>query len=95
MKLFDFGKSYKPDGEVELLTTVYDFGMRSVIESLLRDAGIPYLTKERGGSLTVITGSSVFGVDFFVKVTDLDAAKEIIAPCFDENSDEASGEDAE
>ena len=45
MKLFDFGKSYKPDGEVELLTTVYDFGMRSIVESLLRDAEIPYLVK--------------------------------------------------
>ncbi len=69
--------------------------MRSVIESLLRDAEIPYLTKERGGSLTVITGSSVFGVDFFVKVTDLEAAKELIAPCFKENADEAYEEDAE
>ena len=95
MKLFDFGKSYKPDGEVELLTTVYDFGMRSVIESLLRDAEIPYLIKERGGSLPVITGSSVFGVDFFVKVTDLEVATELIAPCFEENSDEAAEEDAE
>ncbi len=95
MKLFNFGKSYKPDGEVELLTTVYDFGMRSVIESLLRDADIPYLVKERGGSLTVITGSSVFGVDFFVKVTDLDTAKELISPCLEENAGEASEEDAE
>ena len=94
MKLFDFGKSYKPDSEVELLTTVYDFGMRSIIESLLRDAEIPYLIKERGGSLPVITGSSMFGTDFFVKVTDLDSAKEIIAPCFEENTDEASEEDA-
>jgi len=95
MKLFDFGKSYKPDGEVELLTTVYDFGMRSIVESLLRDAEIPYLVKERGGSLPVITGSSVFGTDFFVKVTDLETAKEIIAPCFSENADEASEEDSE
>ena len=92
MKLFDFGKSYKPDGDVELLTTVYDFGMRSIVESLLRDAEIPYLTKERGGSLPVITGSSMFGVDFFVKVTDLEAAKELIAPCFEESDGE---EDAE
>ena len=95
MKLFDFGRSYKPDGEVELLTTVYDFGMRSVIESLLRDAEIPYLVKERGGSLTVITGSSVFGIDFFVKVTDLEEATKLIAPCFEESSDEATEESEE
>ena len=94
MKLFGFGKSYKPDGEVELLTTVYDFGMRSVVESILRDAEIPYLIKERSGSVPVITGSSVFGTDFFVKKTDLEAATELIAPCF-EDAAESSDEDSE
>lgn len=94
MKLFDFGRSYKPDGEVELLTTVYDFGMRSIVESLLRDADIPYLVKERSGSLPVITGSSVFGTDFFVKATDLEAATALIAPCFEEDENSAE-EDAE
>jgi len=95
MKLFGFGKSYKPDGEVELLTTVYDFGMRSIVESILRDAEIPYLIKERGGSVPVITGASVFGTDFFVKTTDLEAAKELIAPCFEEVKDENSDEETE
>ena len=87
MKLFGFGKSYKPNGEVELLVTVYDFGMRSVIESILRDAEIPYLVKERSGSVPVVTGSSVFGTDFFVKKDELEAAKELIAPCFEEVAD--------
>ena len=93
MKLFGFGKSYKPNGEVELLVTVYDFGMRSVIESILRDAEIPYLVKERSGSVPVVTGSSVFGTDFFVKKDELEAAKELIAPCFEEA--EASAEETE
>lgn len=94
MPIFGFGKSYKPDKNVELLTTVYDFGMRSVVESLLRDAEIPYILKERGGSLPVITGSSVFGTDFFVKKEDLDAAKELIAPCFEkaEPTDDDNGD---
>ena len=92
MKLFGFGKSYKPDGETELLTTVYDFGMRSIIESILRDAEIPYLVKERSGSVAVITGSSVFGTDFFVKKTDLEAATELIAPCFEENNPDEEAE---
>ncbi len=92
MSFLGFGKSYKPDESVELLTTVYDFGMRSVIESLLRDAEIPYMLKERGGSLPVITGNSVFGTDIFVKQTDLETAAELIAPCFEE-LDENNGED--
>ena len=93
MKLFGFGKSYKPDGDVELLVTVYDFGMRSIVESILRDAEIPYLVKERSGSVPVITGASVFGTDFFVKTSDLEAAQELIAPCFEEAADEEANED--
>lgn len=92
MSLFGFGKSYKPDEEMELLTTVYDFGMRSVVESILREAEIPYLVKERGGSVPVITGSSVFGTDFFVKKTDLDTAAELVAPCFGEPIEDAEAE---
>lgn len=98
MSVFGFGKSYKPEEDVELLTTVYDFGMRAVVESLLREAEIPYIVKERGGSVPVITGSSVFGTDFFVKNTDLETAAELIAPCFGEPLDEnavSTDDDAE
>lgn len=87
MSVFGFGKSYKPDESVALLTTVYDFGTRAVIESLLREAEIPYMLKERGGSVPVITGSSVFGTDFFVKETDLDTAAELIGPVFGEETE--------
>lgn len=93
MPIFGFGKSYKPAEDMELLTTVYDFGMRSVIESLLRDEKIPYIIKERGGSLPVITGSSVFGTDFFVRKEDLDNAAELIAPCFGDELGEEITED--
>ncbi len=95
MPIFGFGKSYKPDEELELLTTLYDFGMRAVVESLLRDAEIPYMLKERGGSLPVITGSSVFGTDVFVKKTDRDTAAELIAPCFEQADGNDSEEDGE
>ena len=93
MGIFGFGKSYKPAEETSLLTTVYDFGMRSVIESLLRGESIPYIVKERGGSLPVITGSSVFGTDFFVREADLDRAAELISPCFEELADEENAEE--
>lgn len=98
MSILGFGKSYKPDEELELLTTVYDFGMRAVVESILRDAEIPYILKARGGSVPVITGSSVFGTDFFVKSSDLDAAAELIGPLFEENdgtNEEIETEDEE
>ena len=45
MSFFGLGKSHKPMADVELLATIYDFGMRSVIESILRDADIPYILK--------------------------------------------------
>ena len=50
------------------------------------------------GGLPVITGSSIFGTDFFVKETDLDTAAELIGPVFgeeveiiDENVDDHAG----
>ena len=95
MSLFGFGKSYKPDENVALLTTVYDFGTRAVVESLLREAEIPYMIKERGGSVPVITGSSVFGTDFFVKETDLDTAAELIGPVFGDEVIETEEADEE
>ena len=90
MSIFGIGKSYKPLPNAELLVTLYDFGMRSVIESILRNADIPYIIKDRGGSLPIITGSPLLGADVFVRAEDLDAANELIAPCF-----EASAEDSE
>ena len=88
MSVFAFGKSYKPDENTELMTTVYDFGTRAIVESLLREAEIPYIIKERGGSVPIITGSSLFGTDFFVRNTDLDVAAELIAPVFGEPADD-------
>lgn len=94
MSFFGIGKSHKPMPDTELLVTIYDFGMRSVIESILRDADIPYIIKERGGSLPVITGAPMLGSDIFVRVEDFDAASELIAPCFDEDGTEKTdGED--
>ena len=95
MSFFGLGKSHKPMPEVELLVTIYDFGMRSVIESLLRDADIPYMIKDRGGSLPIITGSPMLGADFFVRAEDLSTAEELIAPCLAESEAEIADADAE
>ena len=93
MSIFGIGKSHKPMENVELLVTFFDFGTRSVIESILRDADIPYIIKERGGSLPIITGSPMLGADIFVRAEDLDAATKLIAPIFEAN--EAGEEESE
>ena len=85
MSFFGLGKSHKPMPDTEKLVTLYDFGLRSVIESLLRDAEIPYIIKDCGGSWSVITGTPMLGADVYVKTEDLERASELIAPCFDEN----------
>ena len=95
MSFFGIGKSHKPMPDTELLVTIYDFGMRSVIESILRDAEIAYIIKERGGSLPVITGAPMLGSDIFVSSEDLLAAQELIAPCFEDADDEELSPESE
>lgn len=69
------------DDNVELLFTVYDPAELAVVESVLRDADIPYLCKDRGsgGMMKVIAGFSVFGTDVFVLKEHLETAKGIFA----------------
>ena len=78
MSLFGIGDSHKPAEDLELLVTVYDLPSRAVVASILEDAGIPFLINERGGSVSVVTGNSMLGTDFFVKNTDLALATKII-----------------
>ena len=78
MSLFGIGDSHKPAEDLELLVTVYDLPSRAVVASILEDAGIPFLINERGGSVSVVTGNSMLGTDFFVKNTDLELATKII-----------------
>ena len=87
MSFFGFGESHKPMPDTEKLVTLYDFGLRSVIESILRDAKIPYIIKDCGGSMPVITGTPMLGADVYVKASDLERASELIAPCFGEEAE--------
>jgi hypothetical protein len=77
---FGFDKVSAHDDNVELLLTVYDPSALVVIESVLGDAEIPYLCRERGsgGMMKVIAGFSVFGTDVFVLKEHLDVAKAIL-----------------
>ena len=65
-----------------LLITVYDRSQLMILESILRDAEIPCLAKERGGgtAVKVITGYSMFGTDLFVPEEMLRVARELIEP---------------
>ena len=80
--LFGLDRVSPHDGDLELLTTVYDNTLMPVVESILRDAEIPYLIKERGtgGVMKVFMGFSMMGTDIFVKREHLETATALITP---------------
>lgn len=78
MSLFGIGESHKPSEDLELLVTVYDLPSRAIVESILNDAGLPFIVNGRGGSVSVVTGTSMVGTDFFVKNTDLELATKLL-----------------
>jgi len=80
----DTANDHTPDTDgVELvfLTSVDSIGAAPVVESLLRQNGIPYVTRDReaGDYLRIYTGSSVFGIDIFVRKSDYKAALSLIS----------------
>ena len=80
--LFGLDRVSSHDEGLELLTTVYDRAQLMIVESILKDAEIPYLAKERGSGtmVKVIAGYSMFGTDIFVPSTALETAIELITP---------------
>ena len=78
--LFGLDKSNPPLKDLELLVTVNDRIYQSIIESVLTDNEIPFLSKERGSgsAVKVITGFSLFGTDIFVLRTDAERARNLL-----------------
>jgi hypothetical protein len=78
--LFGLDRVSAHDEGLELLTTVYDRAQLMIVESILKDAEIPYLAKERGSGtmVKVIAGYSMFGTDIFVPSSALEAATALI-----------------
>lgn len=76
---FGFDKVSAHDDNVELLLTVYEPSELLVIESVLKDAGIPYICRDRGsgGLMKIVAGYSVFGTDVFVLKEHFEVAKAI------------------
>ena len=79
-RLFGLDKVSAHDESLELLMTVYNSAEQAVVESILNDAEIPYLIKERGvgSSVKVITGFSMYGSDIYVPVAALEKAQELL-----------------
>lgn len=88
--LFGLDRVSAHDESLALLTTVYDPTQLMILESILTDAEIPYLKKERGSGtmMKVIAGFSVFGTDLFVRKEQLELALALIAPS-DQTEEEA------
>ena len=80
--LFGLDRVSPHDDSLALLTTVYEPSLLMVLESILKDAKIPYLKKERGSGtmVKVITGFSTFGTDLFVLKEHLETAQALITP---------------
>lgn len=76
--LFGFDRVSPHDEDLELLTTVHDNVELSVLRSILEGENIPYLTKERGGTVRIIAGYSMFGTDVFVLKEQVEQAKELL-----------------
>ena len=78
-RLFGLDSVSSHDEGLELLMTVYDPAELMVAQSVLKDAEIPFLCKDRGsgGMMKIIAGYSVMGTDIFVMSGHLQTAREL------------------
>ena len=78
-RFFGLDNSPKRD-DLKLLVSVNDHVYLAILEGILDENKIPYLTKDRGcGSVVkVIAGFSLFGSDIFVLEEDLERASAVI-----------------
>ena len=89
---FGLDHTHPQNEDLELLTTVYNPSELLIVQSILKDAEIPFLLKERGSgnSMKIIAGFSVFGTDIYVLREQLELAEQLIAP-----PEEVDGKDEE
>ena len=87
--LFGLDHTHPQNEDLTLLTTVYDPSALMILQSILTDAQIPYLTKERGtgNSMKIIAGFSVFGTDVYVLKEHLETATALITPTEEQEED--------
>ena len=65
---------------LSLLHTFFDDISATMAKELLADEQIPVVIKDRGtgNAVRILTGFSLYGVDFFVRPEDLERAKELL-----------------
>ncbi|MBR2293456.1 MAG: DUF2007 domain-containing protein [Clostridia bacterium] len=85
--LFGLDRPAIRDEELALAATTDNHIQIMIWESLLRDAEIPYLLKERGSgsAMKVIGGYSVFNTDLYVRREQLEAARELLTAPMEED----------
>lgn len=88
--LFGLDKVSAHDKDLELLTTAYDPTYLAIVKSILDDAKIPYLAKDRGSgaAVRVIMGFSMFGADIFVPKELYETASALISPAETDGNEE-------
>ena len=88
--LFGLDRVSAHSDDLELLTTAYDPTYLAIVKSILENAKIPYLTKDRGSgaAVRVIMGYSMFGTDVFVPKELYETASALIAPPENEETEE-------
>lgn len=72
----------KENQEINLKTLIKtsDRIMLSLIESILKENGIPYILKDKGtgGYLKIITGASIYDTEVLVSDKDFEKARELV-----------------
>lgn len=80
------------EGEIELvkLITVHNSFELGVVESVLKDNKIPYITREKGagGFLKIVTGALLTDADIMVEKSYLEKAKSLTDMVINEAMDE-------
>ena len=89
-RFFGLDKVSSHPDNFELLITATDRVQLAIIESILKEAKIRYISKDRGSgaAVKVIAGFSIFGSDVFVLKEDLEKASALISTSKCEESDD-------
>lgn len=89
---FGLDREAPHDGDLTCIGTYYDNASLELVQSLLREAGIPFLCKDRGagGAVRLLAGYNMYGADLFVREEDASAALELLSPAEEDGEDETA-----
>ncbi len=81
-RLFGLDRPAHADEGLVLVGTYFDNATLSVALSILTEANISYLQKERGagGAVRILAGYNMFGTDVFVREEDAETALDLLTP---------------